>query len=213
MLTSSLKALSKKAKPGPGFRTAIGKVCAGSRLFPRQLYLYSQTAENDAALEADVQRKVMHITESFLASMDCAKLHRLNYAATFGMLGLDSIDRIDLVIEIEDKLGIDISNQEAESIHSVSDACRVFTQYYRMSSPSNSSSGSSGLKQTATSEPNIILISLITNAGLVHSVWRVCEQTLTDRSAETLLRRRLYRLCRKAVLRATSRSGQAVSGS
>ena len=42
-------------------------------------------------------------------------------------IGFDSLDQVDAVCEIEDKLGFDISTEEAEKIASVEDALTVFT--------------------------------------------------------------------------------------
>ena len=50
---------------------------------------------------------------------------------SFSSLGLDSIDCIDLVIEIEEKLSLDISNVDADRIRSVNEASIVFSKYAR----------------------------------------------------------------------------------
>lgn len=147
MLTASLKALSKKAKPGPCALVNGYVTRTGSRLFTRQLYCFSLSARVDCEPDIKVHEKVMKITEDFLRSTGSKKMHRLDAESTFAMLGLDSIDKIDLVIEIEEKLGIDITNHEAENIRSVSDAITLFTQHLRQRRTSNLSSGRNSLKK------------------------------------------------------------------
>jgi len=49
-------------------------------------------------------------------------------------LGFDSLDEVELVVAMEEYFGLEISNSDAEKIHSVVDAIQVFYDYHIKSS-------------------------------------------------------------------------------
>ena len=73
-----------------------------------------------------VEGKVFEVLKS-AAKCDLAKLDR---QATFEALGFDSLDEVELVVAMEEHFGFDISNNDAEKIHSVVDAIQVFYDYH-----------------------------------------------------------------------------------
>lgn len=56
-------------------------------------------------------------------------MSKLSRDATFEDLGFDSLDTVELVIAIEENLGVDLTNEEAEKITNVQDAITIFTKY------------------------------------------------------------------------------------
>ena len=60
-------------------------------------------------LMQEVEAKVFEILKS-AAKCDQSKLNR---AATFEQLGFDSLDSVELVVAMEENLGLDIPNEEA----------------------------------------------------------------------------------------------------
>jgi acyl carrier protein len=131
MLTASLKAFKKKTKPGPTVLSHTFRLSRGSWLFARQLFSFSTPAETPPSIDPCIENKILSITQDFLASTRSSKRHRLTKTVTFSSLGLDSVDCIDLVIELEEKLGMDISNADADRISSVHEASTTFSRYAR----------------------------------------------------------------------------------
>lgn len=43
----------------------------------------------------------------------------INTKSTFEELGLDSLDRVELVMKLEEQYGIEMSDQDAESLHTI----------------------------------------------------------------------------------------------
>lgn len=72
-----------------------------------------------------VEAKVFEILRS-AAKCDHSKLAR---SATFEQLGFDSLDSVELVVAMEENLGLDIPNEEAEKIMSVEAAINTFYRH------------------------------------------------------------------------------------
>jgi len=73
-----------------------------------------------------VEGKVFEVLK---AAAKC-NLQKLTRQATFEDLGFDSLDEVELVVAMEEHFAIEISNNDAERIHSVVDAVQVFYDYY-----------------------------------------------------------------------------------
>lgn len=72
----------------------------------------------------------MEVARNFLEGVKNADISKLDRDSTFETIGLDSLDAIDLLVELEDHFGIDVSNDEAETrIKGIKDACEVFTEH------------------------------------------------------------------------------------
>ena len=85
---------------------------------------------SDSKIIPDVENQVMEITRNFLEGVKNADISKLDKDSTFEQLGLDSLDAIDLLVELEDSFGIDVSNEEAENrIKGIQDASEVFSEY------------------------------------------------------------------------------------
>ena len=126
MIKTSLRAF--KIKPKPSFFSVSFLNATGSTSAPRMSRLFSVSAEEtvDPVMEA----RILEIAKNFLADIKHSKPHRLNDRATFASLGLDSLDSMDLIIEFEERLGLDLSEEDAEHrVKSIRDACLVFSDY------------------------------------------------------------------------------------
>ena len=139
MISASLKIFKVKAKPGPKCNGTIG-IFRSASLFPRRLNPFT-VLQNDQ-IDAEIEGKILEITKRYLNDISSSKPHRLNPRATFSSLGLDSLDSIDLVIELEERLGIDVTDEDAEhKIKSIRDATLIFTEYSRKLPANNPSLG------------------------------------------------------------------------
>lgn len=132
MLTASLRAFKKKTKPGsqasPGFITLHGTT--HGCFLSRKIGLgFSARAEKLAFIDPNIENRVLAITQAFLRNSKSSKTHRLSRTVTFASLGLDCLDSIDLIMELEDKLGLNISHSDANIVTSIYEACVVFTSY------------------------------------------------------------------------------------
>ena len=83
---------------------------------------------NDEDIEY-VESKVFEVLRS-AAKCDHKKLNR---TVSFEDLGFDSLDEVELVVAMEEHLGIDLSNTDAEKVRSVMDAIQIFYDYYSRS--------------------------------------------------------------------------------
>ena len=54
---------------------------------------------------------------------------KVNKNSRFSELGLDSLDAIDLILDLEDKFGVRIKENEVLQIQSVMDAISIFHRY------------------------------------------------------------------------------------
>lgn len=96
----------------------------------RQFSVSLNESTSNEALRDMVQSRIMEISKNYLNDIRDSKPHRLTPKASFTQLGLDSLDSMDLIIEIEERLGIDLEDQDAETrISSIADAIQVFTEY------------------------------------------------------------------------------------
>jgi acyl carrier protein len=129
MISRSLKIFKVKAKPGPSNSTTVSRFNTTS-LFPRRLCTFTVT--QNGQIDPEIERQVLRVAAAYLQDIKHSKPHRLNSKASFASLGLDSLDSIDLVIELEERLGLDVSDHDAEhNIKSIPDAARIFTNYFR----------------------------------------------------------------------------------
>lgn len=130
MIQLSLKAFKIRPKPDP-FSKLLPSTFnhhSSAGLFPRSKRLFSAKREGFDPLQ--IEEEVLRITREFLKDIKHSRPYRLNSKATLTSLGLDSLDSIDLVIELEERLGLDLSNSDAENrIKTIQDAIEVFTEY------------------------------------------------------------------------------------
>lgn len=83
-----------------------------------------------AVIDADVETQVMEVTRNFLENVKNGEITKLDRTSSFEELGLDSLDAIDLIVELEEAFGLDLENDDAENrIKTVADAAEVFTEY------------------------------------------------------------------------------------
>jgi acyl carrier protein len=131
MINASLRIFKNKSKPGSCAHALLNSLAGSQSLFSgKRLNLFSSAVQDQ--VDPDIETRILNITENFLKDIKYAKSYRLHPRASITSLGLDSLDAIDLIIEIEEQLGFDISNEDAENrIKTVHDACVVFTEYSR----------------------------------------------------------------------------------
>ena len=72
-----------------------------------------------------MEAKVFEILRS-AAKCDQSKLSK---TATFEQLGFDSLDSVELVVAMEENMGLDIPNEEAEKISTVEGAINTFYRH------------------------------------------------------------------------------------
>lgn len=97
-------------------------------LFPQPTSIYRTFCA--PKINPDIETQIMEVTRNFLEGVKKADLSKLDRKSKFEELGLDSLDTIDLIVELEEALGIDLSNEDAENrIKGLEDACIVFTEY------------------------------------------------------------------------------------
>ena len=65
-----------------------------------------------------------------LKAMDKCNVSKLDTTATFEAIGLDSLDQVEAICDIEDKLGFDLTTEEAEKITNVQEAVNIFLKNY-----------------------------------------------------------------------------------
>lgn len=61
------------------------------------------------------------IKDIIVEKVNCSK-EQITETATFQDLGLDSLDAVELIMNFEEKFGIEISDEEADKIKTVGDA-------------------------------------------------------------------------------------------
>ena len=54
---------------------------------------------------------------------------KVDSSTTWASLGMDGLDEVELVLAIEEALGVTLPDEEFHSIHSVADAVRVIEKY------------------------------------------------------------------------------------
>lgn len=130
MISQSLRAFIAKTKPGPHPFAAAASSLTSSHRFPRTACSFTVSSNDSQSRE--LQTRVMQIAKHYMDDTQNPRSHRLTPTATFNSLGLDSLDSMDLIIELEERLGIDLTDADAQTrIKSLADACVVFGEYAR----------------------------------------------------------------------------------
>ena len=65
-----------------------------------------------------------------LKSAAKCKYEKLNRSASLEELGFDSLDQVELVVAMEEKFGINVSDDDSLKIQSVLDAIQIMHSYY-----------------------------------------------------------------------------------
>lgn len=98
-------------------------------LFPQARFRFFSEASK-LEIDPDVETQVIELMKDFLEGVKDGNVSKLDKTATFEELGMDSLDAMDLIVELEEAFGFDISNEDAENhIRSVKDAAAIFTAY------------------------------------------------------------------------------------
>jgi len=85
----------------------------------------TQQPNIDNKLVEEVETKIFEVLKS---AAKC-KTDKLARKATFDELGFDSLDSVELVVAMEENLGVDIQDEDAEKIQTVDDAVNIFSKY------------------------------------------------------------------------------------
>jgi len=85
----------------------------------------TQQPNIDNKLIEEVETKIFEVLKS---AAKC-KTDKLARKATFDELGFDSLDTVELVVAMEENLGVDIQDEDAEKIQTVDDAVNTFSKY------------------------------------------------------------------------------------
>lgn len=90
-------------------------------------YKFSTTQQPaiDDKLVEEVETKIFEVLKS---AAKC-KTDKLARKATFDELGFDSLDSVELIVAMEENLGVDIQDEDAEKIQTVNDAVNIFSKY------------------------------------------------------------------------------------
>ena len=97
--------------------------------------MFSMPVQKDIDL---IETKVFEVLKS-AAKCDLKKLDR---NASFEELGFDSLDEVELVVAMEEHIGFELNNTDAEKIHSVVDAIQIFLDYKQKSLDANAKKNS-----------------------------------------------------------------------
>eukprot|EP01015_Nassula_variabilis_P024847 TRINITY_DN4789_c0_g1_i16.p2 TRINITY_DN4789_c0_g1~~TRINITY_DN4789_c0_g1_i16.p2 ORF type:complete len:115 (+),score=73.47 TRINITY_DN4789_c0_g1_i16:1-345(+) len=86
-----------------------------------------RSTQSRSSAASDVYKRQVH--GDVLKSAAKCNVSKLNKEASFEDLGFDSLDAVELVVAMEENLGVDLSNEEAEKITNVNDAitCLLYT--------------------------------------------------------------------------------------
>lgn len=87
---------------------------------------YADAASGNFLKEPEVEQRVIHVVQNF-AKVDAAKVNR--NAHFINDLGLDSLDEVELLMQIEDEFAIEMPDSEVEKIHSVDDAVKYLVSH------------------------------------------------------------------------------------
>lgn len=98
-------------------------MCAPSSVAPRRFYADST---GNFLKEPEVEQRVIHVVQNF-AKVDSTKVNR--NAHFINDLGLDSLDEVELLMQIEDEFAIEMPDSEVEKIHSVDDAIKYLAAH------------------------------------------------------------------------------------
>ena len=84
--------------------------------------LRRQELEEYEAVDAADKEETAKLIETLAKS-------KIDVNTTWASLGLDGLDEVELVLAVEEALGITLSEDEFHSIHGVADAIKVFDKY------------------------------------------------------------------------------------
>mmetsp|Transcript_71290 Transcript_71290/g.82941 ORF Transcript_71290/g.82941 Transcript_71290/m.82941 type:complete len:145 (-) Transcript_71290:149-583(-) len=87
--------------------------------------VYSFSTQENSQLLEEVQEKIFQV----LRSAAKTKQDKLTKTATFEELGYDSLDAVEMIVALEENLGVDITDEESEKIRSVQDAITIFHKH------------------------------------------------------------------------------------
>ena len=100
------------------------------KLYGANSIRYFSSGDNTPSINPEVEERVMELIRKALEQSPKGKPDLLDREKTFEELGLDSLDTVDLIVELEENLGVDITNEEAEDrLKRPIDAVEIFTKY------------------------------------------------------------------------------------
>ena len=103
-------------------------------LFSRQSNLFAYSNMNFSTNNNISEKESLELIESgvfeVLKSAAKCKHEKLNRTATLEELGFDSLDQVELVVAMEEKFGINISDDDSLKIQSVLDAIQIMHSNY-----------------------------------------------------------------------------------
>lgn len=91
---------------------------------------YSAFSTNNQISEKESLDLIEAGVFEILKSAAKCKHEKLNRSANFEELGFDSLDQVELVVAMEEKFGINISDDDSLKIQSVLDAIQIMHSYY-----------------------------------------------------------------------------------
>lgn len=95
--------------------------------FAAQQFRFCNVSTQD--MNSDILDEIETDIFALLKSKDKCQADKLTRTATFEELGFDSLDSVEIVVEMEEVLNVNIENDEAEKIKSVHDAIMTFYNY------------------------------------------------------------------------------------
>lgn len=73
----------------------------------------------------DLEYKITEIVKRF----NTVDQNKITPTASFKEIGLDSLDAVEAVVAIEEILGIELTDEEAFKVNSISDAVTIFSKH------------------------------------------------------------------------------------
>jgi acyl carrier protein len=107
-----LRQFSSKVSPAPRIKEAVENFLNVRK---------SELQQYEAVDPSDKEE-----TEKLIKVLEGAKV---SPETTWASLGLDGLDEVELVLSIEESLGITLPDEEFHTVRSVSDAINVFSKY------------------------------------------------------------------------------------
>jgi len=96
--------------------------------------LYSISNKNFNTNNQISEKESLDLIESgvfeVLKSAAKCRVEKLNRSASLDELGFDSLDQVELVVAMEEKFGINITDDDSLKIQSVLDAIQIMHSYY-----------------------------------------------------------------------------------
>jgi acyl carrier protein len=90
---------------------------------------FSFTTNNNISEKESLDLVEAGVFEVLKSAAKC-KHEKLNRSATLEELGFDSLDQVELVVAMEEKFDINISDDDSLKIQSVLDAIQIMHSYY-----------------------------------------------------------------------------------